>query len=189
MDYESKRANSSPAGLDFHDKYTSVSWLEYVDDESVFPLMCHFLEQACLDEIWSQAAAIDAFVDSKKLVLERLEGLMAYDSYRLFSKPTIGQPQPSLQSGLFSTKLKQLQVISLVAKGDYETASHELARLARLNINIIEKTPDIITKVVALVYQAEVIQVASYLMSKTPHSSVMLWDDFIWKSLSSIIWQ
>lgn len=154
----------------------SSYWLNEPDFDSDNPIQCRLREPACVQTLWNNRSAFSSYLQEYSLYLERVSALMRYEEFVATSTPNLFSPLVFHQATQFAIKLKLMQIMLMADQGEYLAASAELSRLIGLNIRILENSPDIITKVMFLVFQEVTLDVASFLLANTPIANSQVWE-------------
>ena len=181
--FKSRRGQSIPTSDDPLESIDSDYWLpKLADSETESSLFCHYLESEYLQYIWANTEAIPALLDTNRIYIDRLEQLMQFEKFSPPIKPDISAPQIFHSSTLSSVKLKLLEVIYLAKHSEITEASIQLQQLIRLNINLLNSSPGIMTKVIASVQHEISLEVAAFLLKKTSTESLFHWQPMVSES-------
>ena len=159
--------------------YKSEMWLEEIDDEAISPITCNFREKPCVEFVWSNASEIPALLGQYEIYLNRLDQLLQYESFSVPTKPHISSPMVFHQAYTFAVKLKLLEIVNFAKSGDFSSAATNLSELIELNLNLLENSPDLFTKVIAVVHHEQTLEIAAFLLTKTPKQNVEAWRETI----------
>ncbi|MDC0602892.1 hypothetical protein OAP14_07680 [Aliiglaciecola sp.] len=157
----------------------SELWLDEIDPVTTSPMTCHYQDKECLDFVWRNTSLIPNVLIEYDLYINRLNQLLKFKTFKVATKPHFSVPMPFHQASLFSIRLKLLEVIHFTKSKEYSKAAKELSELIDLNLNLLENTPDLFTKVLAVIHHQETLNVATFLLTKTPQDQVEHWSGAI----------
>jgi len=165
--------------LEFED-YPEKEWIEELYLAGAKPeLLCDFAQKKCLNFVYENLELASELINDNKGYIKRYDGLLNFNKFELYAKPSYSLPMMKFGPSLDILKLKLMSLFQKVKDKNYKDASDELSKLVLFNKNVLEKTPYIMPKVVSLVELELILNSAAYLISNTDNNNISDWSSFI----------
>jgi hypothetical protein len=162
------------------DDYPKENWIESLYPEDKIPdLLCDFNKVACLELIYKDPSNISALIADNSEYIKRYEGLMKFDSFKLYEEPSSTLPMMMFGPSLDILKLKLIDIIKDVKQGEIGIASSKLIELIKHNRRVLEQTPYVIPKVISMVESEMIIDIFAFILSKRDDIPPSLWKEVI----------
>ncbi len=162
------------------DDYPKGDWSESLYSEEAMPeLLCDFSKRKCLEFIYKDPTYISHLLAENAEHIKCYEGLMAFDKFTLYEKPSYSLPMMNFGLSLDIFKLKLIDIINDVKQENIDVASNKLIELINYNKRVLEQTPYIFSKVISIVELELSIEVLAFILSKTEYIAHPSWNSVI----------
>lgn len=163
-----------------YEGYTEEDWiLQLYSEDSKPDLLCNFREHNCLESIYERSEEALDLAAENAIYIERYNGLMEFNKFELYEKPTFMSPFLYMGPNMDVLQLKLMALFQKVKSKKYKEVSDEISKLVLFNKKVLEQTPYLMMKIVSVVELEQTLNAAAFLISRTDQRNIDEWQSFI----------